>query len=524
MKLFNYVFTILTSLLFCNSLHAQNSAEIYASNIYGVQKGETVVLPIKMRNNFDVTGVSFRLYLPEGVSIAKNSHVTISEDRDPNEEFSKNITNTSDGAKQISAVSPNGIPFVGEDGTIFNVTLTVSDSAKEGVNEIKVSHISFTDANAVSAEQADFSFKMNIEKDEEPVIEKEAKLYASDITGAKKGETVTMPIKMRNNFGVTGVAFVLDMPQGVTIANSSDVTISKNRDANGNFSLAVTNTSNGGKKIVAASKNAVPFTGEDGTIINVNLTIGEDATEGLSQIKVSQISISDSNAVAVTQTAFTVKMNVEKEEEPVVENKAEIYTADISGAKKGETVVLPIKMRNNFDVTGVSFRLYLPEGVSIAKNSHVTISEDRDPNEEFSKNITNTSDGAKQISAVSPNGIPFVGEDGTIFNVTLTVSDSAKEGVNEIKVSHISFTDANAVSAEQADFSFKMNIENPEADFVEGDSDGDGVVDVHDVTIAIRKALGKDVPNFQFEAADMDNDGIIDVHDVTLIIKRALNK
>ena len=60
--------------------------------------------------------------------------------------------------------------------------------------------------------------------------------------------------------------------------------------------------------------------------------------------------------------------------------------------------------------------------------------------------------------------------------------------------------------------------------YVKGDADGDGVVDVNDVTTTINHILGKPVANFIEEAANVDGDDTIDVNDVQGIIDIALGK
>jgi len=57
-----------------------------------------------------------------------------------------------------------------------------------------------------------------------------------------------------------------------------------------------------------------------------------------------------------------------------------------------------------------------------------------------------------------------------------------------------------------------------------GDADGDGKVDVNDVTSTINHILNKPVATFIEKAADMDQDGKIDVNDVQAIIYKALGK
>ena len=57
-----------------------------------------------------------------------------------------------------------------------------------------------------------------------------------------------------------------------------------------------------------------------------------------------------------------------------------------------------------------------------------------------------------------------------------------------------------------------------------GDADGDGSVDVNDVTSTINHILNKPVASFYENAADVDGDGVIDVNDVQGIIDIALGK
>ena len=70
-------------------------------------------------------------------------------------------------------------------------------------------------------------------------------------------------------------------------------------------------------------------------------------------------------------------------------------------------------------------------------------------------------------------------------------------------------------------YGYKVNLLGS---FVIGDADGDGFVDVNDVTSTINYILNKPVAKFIIEAADMDQDGKIDVNDVQAIIYKALGK
>ena len=61
-------------------------------------------------------------------------------------------------------------------------------------------------------------------------------------------------------------------------------------------------------------------------------------------------------------------------------------------------------------------------------------------------------------------------------------------------------------------------IGKKEIEVLLGDVDGDGTVDVNDVTALINKILGYDVPVFIAANADIDGDGTFDVNDVSGII------
>lgn len=140
---------------------AENTAKLYASNVENAEAGKTTTLTINMENNFDVAGFSFQVYLPEGVKIARNSHIQITE-RDAEEAFQSNIMNTQDGAKQISYVNPDGGALDGNDGAIVDITLTVDASIATGVYDIKIANISFTDKDAVATKQDDFIVKLGV--------------------------------------------------------------------------------------------------------------------------------------------------------------------------------------------------------------------------------------------------------------------------------------------------------------------------------------------------------------------------
>ena len=66
----------------------------------------------------------------------------------------------------------------------------------------------------------------------------------------------------------------------------------------------------------------------------------------------------------------------------------------------------------------------------------------------------------------------------------------------------------------------KITIE----DYIKGDVDGDGVIDLADAVLIINYYVGKPVSKFVEKAADVDGDGEVDVADAVRIVNLVVGK
>ena len=142
---------------------AQN--ELYADEV-AIEKGETTAnLEIKMRNEVEVTAISFRLDLPEGVTMALNKkgkkYVTIDEDR--MEEHVAAIQDAADGNDMISVYDTKKAPFYENDGTVVTVPLAITDevAANDVTLTMKVYNISIATPAGVSLDTTE-AFDVNL--------------------------------------------------------------------------------------------------------------------------------------------------------------------------------------------------------------------------------------------------------------------------------------------------------------------------------------------------------------------------
>ena len=123
----------------------------------------------------------------------------------------------------------------------------------------------------------------------------------------------------------------------------------------------------------------------------------------------------------------------------------ELYAEDFSVAQGATSADLVVRMRNADEVTAFSFRLGLPEGVTMTLNKkgkkYVTIDEDR--MDDHTAIIQDAADGADMISVYSASKATFYENDGPVVTVPLTIE---KDGTYELRIYNVSISNPAAQS------------------------------------------------------------------------------
>ena len=188
----------------------------------------------------------------------------------------------------------------------------------------------------------------------------------------------------------------------------------------------------------------------------------------------------------------------------------------------GDTTALSIRLNNGEMVTynGYQFDITLPEGVTIANDgSDFAYSlSDRYTGEMLVK-VHDFGGGHYRILVFSLTNTTITGTEGTIITLSLAASDDIQDGNHTCSISRIRLSTTALVTLLAADTTFNIIVGN----FIVGDVNHDGIVDVVDVMATVSKALGKGVTPFHTEQADINNDGEIDVSDVMSIVNIVLN-
>ena len=198
-----------------------------------------------------------------------------------------------------------------------------------------------------------------------------------------------------------------------------------------------------------------------------------------------------------------------------------ISAGDIS-ARFDSKADLPIYLKNTETVEGLQFKLTLPDGVSVEEQNGILLAATTERTEGMT--IMGRKDPDAENSylfvVLSLDGNAISGTEGAIMNVRLDIAQDMELGVHDIKVEDVYMTTSTFETLNPAESTSELTIK----DFMPGDVNNDGIVNVTDA-IGIVNYVLKNVPSTFVEvAADVNGDGIINVTDAIGIINMILNK
>ena len=184
---------------------------------------------------------------------------------------------------------------------------------------------------------------------------------------------------------------------------------------------------------------------------------------------------------------------------------------------RGAKVVLPIGMKNDAEITAIQFDLYLPAGVSIAKDEDGEELIDlgsRTTARKHSLAYREQEDGAMRVVCNSMSNAVFSGNEGTVLNVTLSIAADLADGDYTIMLKNIELSDKSGTAYNSPTTSSTLSIKP----YLTADVDYNGKVTVNDAVCIVNHILGEPNTMFVEAAADLDGSGTISVNDVVVLV------
>lgn len=207
-------------------------------------------------------------------------------------------------------------------------------------------------------------------------------------------------------------------------------------------------------------------------------------------------------AVAMTTVAFAEDTDLS-----TIDNT--LYFDKVT-ASAGKQATVSLKMKNAANgIQAIGAYVTLPAGVTISAVELGSRAPEAQENVVYAK--TNRVDGVDRIAFISGNGVALTGNDGEVIKITLDIAETVENGDYPISISNMELcNNENAVYGKDLTVNSTLTIG---AAGLKGDVNGDGEVDVADVTVIYSYMIAGEKP----ANADVNEDGDVDVADVTAV-------
>jgi len=167
------------------------------------------------------------------------------------------------------------------------------------------------------------------------------------------------------------------------------------------------------------------------------------------------------------------------------------------------------------------FDLVLPDGVTVATNSsgkYIDALSDR--HDDHTRTFNYKGDNTYSLSTLSGNSEELTGNDGAIRLLTLHVADNVDEGVYAIQIKNASYSKTDGTLVTLPNTTSSVTVE----DYVLGDVNGNGGVDIGDAVSIVNYLVGKESSTFVAKAADTNKNGQVDIGDAVTIVNFLVGK
>lgn len=195
--------------------------------------------------------------------------------------------------------------------------------------------------------------------------------------------------------------------------------------------------------------------------------------------------------------------------------------ADALTLHNGDEVECAIRMNNEATITALQCDIYLPDGVTIATEDGDylidLVTARMGSNHVVSTNVL--PNGAIRMFITSATSKPFKGNEGDLFILNLIVDRYAAGGEYSLDLRNVILSDVNAQTYYAPDLNILVIIQ----DFIKGDVNIDGTVNVSDYVATANYILELNPQPFVFAAADIDENETINVSDLVGVANIALN-
>ena len=307
---------------------------------------------------------------------------------------------------------------------------------------------------------------------------------------------------------------ITDLPTGTYLLEFDAIVANQNTST---AEVTGVNMVAGNEKMAIATENGKPqhfslyFVQENAGQCQIGLTIEDTQANWAAIDNVRLYYIGDKNKIIVTD----------------VSKMADALYIVPFYASTGKEVNIDVRLKNQNAATSYGFELVLPEGMSIMTGSNnnfddaLTLSS---RNSMHTATTTKLSNNIYKVAVTSLSSRSITDNDGTVLTIKAQVDDMMATGTYAVIIQNPLLVSTDGTKPSITGTVTTVTIDDNVIDYVKGDVDGDGVIDLADAVLVINYYVGKPVATFNNNAADVDGDGVIDLADAVKIINYYVGK
>ena len=218
--------------------------------------------------------------------------------------------NKTETAIAVEAQEQLTVTVLPEDATDKTVTWTSSDPSVATVDE---NGLVTAVGNGTATITATTNDGTNLTATCEVTVETPISSYLTltDVSGLI-GARCVLPISMSNTESIKGLQFDLRLPDGVTVATNEydEMMFTLTSRAHSSHAVSANRLGNGDYRVVVSSLSAKTFSGTEGVIMNVTLSVDNNQVAGDYEVKLFSIVLNTADNVSIKPNGMTATLSL----------------------------------------------------------------------------------------------------------------------------------------------------------------------------------------------------------------------
>ena len=408
---------------------------------FSIEAGETKQVGINLNNSGDLVALQFEMYLPNGLSVAKDSRGRLRCSVNGNRADDHTLTMGDRGNGQYNAAyySANNYEIMGNSGEIISVYVTAADDFS-GTATIELKEIYVSDAAGNMPHLSNTSCTVTGPQPVNPPVGA-ASMFINDFS-IEAGETKQVSVNLNNESDLVAFQLEMHLPNGLVVAKDSRnrLRCAVNADRADGHTITMGDRGNGQYNVAYYSTNNYEIVGNSGEVFNLWVTAADDF-KGTATVQLREVYVSDAvGTMTKLEDSSCTVTGPQPVNPPASDDSMFINDFEIAA---GETKQVGINLNNSDELVAFQLELHLPAGLTVATDDRgrLRCSVNSERADDHTLTMGDRGNGQYNAAYYSANNYEIVGNSGEIISVWIT-ADNDFHGTATIELKEIYVSNA----------------------------------------------------------------------------------